>query len=154
MSDDTLLPCPFCGSVNIAEEGRFTGVDWTPECLDCGASTESREAWNTREVDSALELCGKALRTALAELEELALNTRWIPVSERLPEPMQMVLVYEVGFARTDKHHQSEGFDGTVARQPGVRFGYICSTGFRAEGVNGRCLITHWMPLPSQPTED
>ena len=78
---------------------------------------------------------------------------KWIPVSERLPEPYQLVLVYEEKFAESDRRETSKGWSGTVYRPAGVRSGYLCSVGFRTEGTNGKCVITHWMPLPEPPEE-
>lgn len=75
----------------------------------------------------------------------------WISVKDRLPEPMVMVLVVDQDYARLDLYGRK--FDSSVYREVGVRFGYLCSVGFRTEGTNGKCKITHWQPLPEPPNE-
>jgi len=43
---DIIMPCPFCGSCNIDNNGIIEGEE--VQCMDCGATAESLEAWNMR----------------------------------------------------------------------------------------------------------
>ena len=58
---------------------------------------------------------------------------RWIPVTERLPEPFEIVLVYE-----QTRNHVSDAYLTRHLEWAGVRM-----------NVN----VTHWMPMPEQPKE-
>ena len=60
---------------------------------------------------------------------------RWIPVEERLPPDLELVLV----------NHEGTGIE-MAARQPNGGW-VICWTGFETNGV----AYTHWMPLPEPP---
>jgi len=114
-----LLPCPFCGgdcSCNpfggsISEPFTFFVI-----CHKCGAQTrrygtaeQAIAAWNTRA-------------------------DRWIPVSERLPEPFVDVNGYS---------------------KSGVNIGYFTASGlWYEEGADMSWRnITHWMPQPALPEE-
>ena len=58
---------------------------------------------------------------------------RWIPVTERLPEPFEEVLAYDA----TEK-----------------RIEYACMTPHKEwYGVVMSHAVTHWMPLPEPPKE-
>jgi len=67
MSD--LKPCPFCGGRDIDPKGRMSnapnhdGYTCGPRCMNCGASAESAEAWNTRPASVPVE----ALRVQIDE---------------------------------------------------------------------------------------
>lgn len=65
---------------------------------------------------------------------------KWIPVSERLPEPLVSVLVQMPG---------EKPF-------PTVREGYIARDGLWYAGYFTRepGEVTHWMPLPEPPKEE
>jgi hypothetical protein len=79
--------------------------------------------------EAPIALCDLALKGLQAE-------ARWIPVSERLPNSYERVLVW---FLDHDLPH--------------VRFGSIASGHWRPEGGNGNFddVVTHWMPLPAAP---
>lgn len=64
-------------------------------------------------------------------------SSKWIPVSERMPEDIYDVLIY-VQFGNT----------------PGraIVTTYLERGGF-TYGVNDPYKITHWMPLPEAPTD-
>ena len=43
-----LLPCPFCGSVNIDPKGWASTDRAGPACDDCGGTADTVELWNSR----------------------------------------------------------------------------------------------------------
>lgn len=70
------------------------------------------------------EMCLEALRER---------DAKWISVKDRLPKPIDNVLVY----------HE----DGTIE----IEWLYHAGD-FAYEGIYG--TVTHWMPLPEPPKED
>ena len=73
------------------------------------------------------------------ELERLQSEARWIPVSERLPETEVDVLVALKGYV--DHGY----YDGTEWRS-NTQLDY-------SETPERLWDVTHWMPLPTPPTE-
>lgn len=71
------------------------------------------------------------------ENENLKRERRWIPVTERLPEPFETVLVC----------YQREGRYGTSCGHYYLDRG---TTIWKASGI----IPTHWMPLPEPPKEE
>jgi phosphoribulokinase len=63
------------------------------------------------------------------------MNTEWISVKDRLPEPMQTVLVFEA--------HKQRG----RIRETRISVDFRDSVGWYQLGVT----VTHWMPLPDPP---
>ena len=63
-------------------------------------------------------------------------NQRWIPVTERLPEQGDVVLIYT-------KHEDIQVFqwDDNYGGWVGDRYNY------------SKRMVTHWMPLPDPPKE-
>ena len=59
---------------------------------------------------------------------------RWIPVTERLPEPLEDVLVYD-----PQDNRVAEAYMTRPKEWVGVRINHE---------------VTHWMPLPEPPKED
>jgi hypothetical protein len=73
------------------------------------------------------------MEEAASEIKRLRSERRWIPVSERLPEVLSMVLVWSqsngLHLASLDSYRQWRDAD----ENPGKK-------------------ITHWMPLPEPPS--
>ena len=128
-----LKPCPFCGTDDelvIEEDERK--LSWRVYCDTCGLHTDdypTREhavsAWNTRPIEDNLI-------TRIAELES---EQRWIPITERMPEPMVPVLIIEIELGIMVAHRLVGTFKGWTTNGDG---GIICEA-------------THWMPLPDGP---
>ena len=74
---------------------------------------------------------GRIMKQAAKRLKELDQEQKWIPVTERLPEQGQEVIVY----------------DGGVLK-PKV-FCYL----FWNPNYDNWARVTHWMPLPEPPKE-
>ena len=75
---------------------------------------------------------------------------RWIPVTERLPDHKDWVLVWHTGYATAKKaFFKDEGW-AEFFRLDGDRFGenWFIDGHYENGGV-----ITHWMPLPEAPKE-
>jgi hypothetical protein len=67
---------------------------------------------------------------------------KWIPVSERLPEPETDVLIFRYGCAEVMTYRYD-------------RHGHLCFMDFDDSGYWWeRKGITHWMPLPEPPQEE
>ena len=106
-------------------------------------ATESR---SKRELlDAAADLIEKLTDRCAEEIAVAQERTRWIPVTERLPEEGVPVLINYIGI------------DGKVyADGVAVWTDYGC---FWWEGSLAYCEeevavpITHWMPLPEPPEE-
>lgn len=108
---EKLKPCPFCGAEACIKHS------WVPKsrhiaigCSDdrgCPASNDEQDEqggfscefdnfedaarnWNTRPLEDALQARAEAAEKRVAELEA---EMRWIPVTERLPEEKQEVIV-------------------------------------------------------------
>ncbi|HDK5619710.1 DUF551 domain-containing protein [Klebsiella pneumoniae] len=94
--------------------------------------------------------------------EPSAVPGKWIPVSERMPEPGILVLVYtppqpgdypgdvRIGFDYIDP----DGDDPTYWFNHGENYEHFCCVA--CDGMTGpseKALYTHWMPLPAAPQE-
>ena len=125
-----MRPCPFCGSADIRTE---PGINLN-YCDKCSAEANI-EHWNTRPIEDAL-------RARIAELEEEIdqltshsnierQDDKWIPVSERLPEDLQSIIVFT-----KDRKTYIIRFLELYGREG---FGSLSD------------IVTHWMPLPVLP---
>lgn len=92
------------------------------------------------------------MNDAADAIEKLAAQLpKWIPVTERLPELDQEVLVYAIG--------KDDGFIGNAVTTISERFIFRLfpsSDGVEEwrspwEYFNSNYEITHWMPLPDAP---
>ena len=164
---------------NPTAEARQSGVNWCINTMHDDAPTviEAEEGMSMgvyikdmempKEPDEMIELAifgdGKTLKTGESWrspvdgkcyygtsedmntyfAEELS-KPQWIPVTERLPEVDKNVLVFACG---------NEITIGRMKRQTenGYHVFIICHGIARELARPGR--ITHWMPLPSAPTE-
>ena len=125
-----LKPCPFCGGTNICTE---KGINLN-YCDSCSAEANI-EHWNTRPIEDALqsriaELEAESERfTAHSDIERQ--DDKWIPVSERLPEDLQSIIVFT-----KDRKTYIIRFLELYGREG---FGSLSD------------IVTHWMPLPVLP---
>jgi len=88
-------------------------------------------------IDQLEALC-KRQEAKLVELtEELASKPRWVPVTERLPEKFENVIVAN----KRGKH-----FD--------IDKGWWNGSFFDRCAKGGYHNVTHWMPLPQAPKEE
>jgi hypothetical protein len=129
MSEE-LRPCPFCGSADIRTE---PGINLN-YCDKCSAEANI-EHWNTRPIEDALN---KRIAELEAEIERLTSHSnierqddKWIPVSERLPEDLQSIIVFT-----KDRKTYIIRFLELYGREG---FGSLSD------------IVTHWMPLPVLP---
>lgn len=99
-----------------------------------GVCREYKEPYATVECDTEEDF--KALEEAVAFWEK----HRWIPVTERLPKPLEYVLILTQKVIG-DLHVSI----GRYSRLTGLWYIGEYST---------QANITHWMPLPDAPKED
>lgn len=111
----------------------------------CDAAKSAKERGNA--LDSAAmswaitnncvpQLCD-ALEAMTARAEKAEAENRWIPVSERLPEFNERVLIaYEI------RGKRCIAIDEATCSNSGVAVWF---------GVGYACHVTHWRPLPEPP---
>ena len=128
MSEE-LRPCPFCGGTKICTE-KSINLNY---CDNCSAESNI-EHWNIRPIEDELQ---KRIAELEAEIGQLTAHSdierqddKWIPVSERLPEFGDVVLVCDSkGYVKKDFRYDADG--------------KWMLTDF----------VRHWMPLPEAPKE-
>ena len=109
----------------LAGHMRYCAVD----ANDCGGCARMREYKGSMKcIDDLMNNAAEAIE-ALAEM--LQREQKWIPVTERVPEPLVKVVTFRDGVLRID-HYETDRF--------------------ACDYKNGRA--THWMPLPYLPEED
>ncbi len=108
-------------------------------------ATESRS--NLELLDAAADLIGKLAGRCSRYAEELAVaqeRTRWIPVTERLPEDFRKVLCWGEYFRYGD-------FNAMFAD---YALGYQITGNWGGEVTNGtKARALAWIPLPEPPEE-
>jgi hypothetical protein len=134
--------------------------------------TEARElcarylknGWNIpiAFLDRVNELCD-ALEKANTELDRLTEAQRWIPVTERLPEPETNVLICQhyhedapyakitIGHLHQDRDLRHKPYWNWIAHGADMVHPKI-EAYHRAEFIcPGKEFVTHWQPLPQPP---
>lgn len=110
-----------------------------------------------------LNLSPTEIAEKLKELAELRKATRWIPVSERLPEVGKCVLIRQIYSPIRSEHGEYEEITIGYLHQPTDKrykpyFYWVAASDYgdmvRAESIcPGSKYVTHWMPLPQLPKE-
>ena len=110
-------------SANLAERGLIT-----PRSELCAAADaiEGLTALSRRQEVELVELTG-----------ELASKPRWVPVTERLPDKGQKVLIY-----------------WREAGEPAIDTAFWQGEWAALHWTNMGDKVTHWMPLPEPPKEE
>jgi hypothetical protein len=152
-----LKPCPFCGSMAVVKcrVDSDWGVDLKYRLINDESNYDiksmiaiesydpdyqSGDYWDIEifrcqscraEWGEGTDVCVAELKSRIAELEE---KQRWIPVSERLPEPYTRVLAcIKSGYMEVDYMYSEPIVDVGIA------------------DFNSLDNVTHWMPLPEPP---
>lgn len=113
------------------------------KCYLCEKVFDEKKLIYTKDPDELMcPMCGARDTLDIAKLFISELSTDWIPVSERLPEDMQRVLVWFEYYRYGDYNcmYQTYGF------------GYVCD-GKWSPFINGEsgwqdARIIAWLPLP------
>ena len=133
----TITTCPKCGSMNITTAGTCANCGWSQFAQVTKVSTPIEDALRKRIAEleksnkNLIEL-GDYFASEIvrlnARIAELEVAQRWIPVSERLPEPNQSVLVFDrlgdmtidflVTFNREGVAYYTNSDDGAVCWMP------------------------------------
>lgn len=110
-------------------------------CDDCWLTTIQKEFGAPFCDDKLKQEAAGLIEQQAARIAELEAKVpRWVPVTERLPEIEQRVLVL-------DRH-------GNKMVRTMRRLASEEEPSFRPEGLVPQKHITHWMPLPEQPETD
>jgi len=102
---------------------------------------------NTYGAESAIKNAQKYVDDVLSEfdrLEAIEEARRWIPVSERLPEDNQWVIMWNdlLDVAREGRHFSKDGMHQ-----------WESASGIFYNDDSHYNHITHWQPLPEAPNE-
>lgn len=119
------------------------------KALDCCNQFRSGGHWNICSkcpCDIGIGRCDGTLETdALAYIQQLESQIpRWIPVEERLPDKMKIVLVFK---RRTAHFIWSDAMWN-------IETDWCGEDGWSKNPHNGCFAVTHWMPLPEPPIKE
>lgn len=117
--------------IELIEEEYYCSIEELADHLIANGVTTSAELEELKADNERLRnMWAKAVSDASkAEAENKA--SRWIPVTERLPEPFEVVLVYD---------HTGKSINWAYMTRHREWVGVIVSH-----------IVTHWMPLPEPP---
>lgn len=122
------------GYVMVPKEPTTEILDEFDSIIDYGAE-DSVEAW--RRLLAAAPHDTPVLNS-LQSVDSVA--DRWIPVSERMPEEGQHIIIFcDDAFVLSAQHRDGDFFD-------------VVRDGEEFFETTSRC-VTHWMPLPAAPQE-
>ena len=122
MYDELVKHLRFCGKCNDAIECDYCEYNNTTEYVDRACSD-------------------RLMLQAADAIEELSKH-RWIPVTERLPEVDQPVMI--CAFGKSVGEGVYRGHDG---------FHHVWKM-YTSSGTYWDDEVTHWMPLPQPPKEE
>jgi len=88
------------------------------------------------------------LRQTINDLRQKIAACRWVPVSERLPEDDQPVLLFRREWI--DKFSPSGSVEGFLSIAKDKWYGAFWNTAVD-DWQSQTCMPTHWMPLPPPP---
>ena len=102
----------------------------------------------TMSFDAAQRMTKLGIEETVAKWKRRLERTRWIPVSERLPEINQRVLVTSYGRVCYAMMTSADGNSGypIFRLQDSLNERVVCETTVHSEFTTSR--ITAWMPLP------
>lgn len=115
-------------------EIKITARPWQPQDL-----LDDLQQMIDEQPDNYLNTDRQTLCTAKAYLEEHFAEPKWIPVTERLPEPMEWVLcACRANIIEVLRYDDLMKDWDTPMPNRAYMFGFV----------------THWMPLPEPPKEN
>lgn len=138
------------GPIGDCKKCPFYKTEPVPKNL---AETVSLTEWSSCDVDAvglaaADRIANQSTHIAALQQEIEKLRgqlPRWIPVTERLPELDELVLVIASG-----KPKENITLDGTIELATLYSYGWCLETWPEWTGAN----VTYWMPLPEPPEEE
>ena len=164
-----VVQCPFpCGWDNLNKLAIQDAELVARGLVEGELTTEAHRQAAISNNDRLLKVissCRAAMLAAAPQLpgsDPATVPGKWIPVSERMPGPGILVLVYtppqpgdyhgdvRIGFDYIDP----DGDDPTYWFNHGENYEHFCCVA--CDGMTGpseKALYTHWMPLPAAPKE-
>ena len=129
------------------------------DCIDCLCGDCKYE--HLQKPGNFVPCMNALLGEAADAIEELS-KPRWIPVTERLPEAYQSVIVAvyctDIVYLRDGEtlEQAAERCQSYAAKNPYVELGFVDKDGLWNEydGFAMVCSPSCWMPLPEPPKEE